>query len=253
LWVPYAGYGMNAGIADALNLSWLLAARVQGWAEESILDAYEIERQPITEQVSHFVMNHAQKMIKARRAVPPNIEDLDTEGEAARALIGQEAYELNVQQFCCAGLNFGYFYQGSPIIAYDDETAPGYTMGGFTPSTVPGCRVPHFFLADGQSLYDVLGSGYTLMRFDPGIDVSALMSEAKKWRVPLALLDLHDQPECPDVYRHALVMCRSDQHIVWRGQQLPPDLPALLTMLRGAAVAGKSGTSEQTGRLSLAH
>jgi len=49
------------------------------------------------------------------------------------------------------------------------------------------------------------------------------------------------------------VMCRSDQHIVWRGQQLPPDLPALLTMLRGAAVAGKSGTSEQTGRLSLAH
>ena len=25
LWVPYAGYGMNAGIADALNLSWLLA------------------------------------------------------------------------------------------------------------------------------------------------------------------------------------------------------------------------------------
>jgi 2-polyprenyl-6-methoxyphenol hydroxylase-like FAD-dependent oxidoreductase len=26
LWVPYAGYGMNAGIADALNLSWLLGA-----------------------------------------------------------------------------------------------------------------------------------------------------------------------------------------------------------------------------------
>ncbi len=26
LWVPMAGYGMNAGIADAMNLSWLLAA-----------------------------------------------------------------------------------------------------------------------------------------------------------------------------------------------------------------------------------
>ena len=24
IWVPYAGYGMNAGIADAMNLSWLL-------------------------------------------------------------------------------------------------------------------------------------------------------------------------------------------------------------------------------------
>lgn len=253
LWVPYAGYGMNAGIADALNLSWLLAARLQGWAEESILDAYEIERQPITEQVSHFVMNHAQKMIKARRAVPPNIEDLDAEGEAARALTGREAYELNVQQFCCAGLNFGYFYQGSPIIAYDDEPAPGYTMGDFTASTVPGCRVPHFFLADGQSLYDALGPGYTLMRFDRGIDVSTLMDEAQKCHVPLALLDLYDQPERPDVYKQALVMCRSDHHIVWRGQQLPHDLSALLAMLRGAGVASKQGTSEQSKSLNPVH
>ena len=24
--------------------------------------------------------------------------------------VGQEAYDLNVQQYCCGGLNFGYFY-----------------------------------------------------------------------------------------------------------------------------------------------
>ena len=29
LWMPYAGYGMNAGIADAANLAWLLAAYLQ--------------------------------------------------------------------------------------------------------------------------------------------------------------------------------------------------------------------------------
>ena len=29
LWVPYAGYGMNAGLADAANLAWLLAARAR--------------------------------------------------------------------------------------------------------------------------------------------------------------------------------------------------------------------------------
>ena len=61
LWVPYASYGMNAGIADAINLSWLLAARLQGWGTEAMLDAYEAERQPITEQVSNFAMDHAQK------------------------------------------------------------------------------------------------------------------------------------------------------------------------------------------------
>ena len=31
--MPYAGYGMNAGIADATNLAWLLAAFLQGWAD----------------------------------------------------------------------------------------------------------------------------------------------------------------------------------------------------------------------------
>jgi len=44
LWVPYAGYGMNAGIADATNLSWLLAAHLDGWADEAILDSYHAER-----------------------------------------------------------------------------------------------------------------------------------------------------------------------------------------------------------------
>jgi 2-polyprenyl-6-methoxyphenol hydroxylase-like FAD-dependent oxidoreductase len=40
IWVPFAGYGMNAGIADAMNLSWLLAAHLQGWAPPDILAAY---------------------------------------------------------------------------------------------------------------------------------------------------------------------------------------------------------------------
>jgi hypothetical protein len=142
LWVPYAGYGMNAGIADAVNLAWLLAARLQGWGEEPLLDAYEAERQPITEQVSHFAMDHAAKMIRARRAVPANIEAPGPEGDALRAEIGRETYELNVQQFCCAGLNFGYFYAGSPLIVGDGEAPPAYTMGSFTASTVPGCRAP---------------------------------------------------------------------------------------------------------------
>ena len=236
LWVPYAGYGMNAGIADALNLSWLLGAWLQGWAGESILDAYEAERQPITEQVSHFAMEHAAKMIKARRAVPANIEADDAEGERARREVGQEAYELNVQQFCCAGLNFGYFYQGSPIIATDDEAPPPYSMGAFTPSTVPGCRAPHFWLADGRSLYDAFAQGYTLLRFDAQVDVEPLLAAARVRKVPLVVLDITGV-EVPQAYRHQLVLCRDDQHVALRGDALPPDAAALVEMLRGNAGA----------------
>ncbi|MBB3181665.1 FAD-dependent oxidoreductase [Variovorax sp. Sphag1AA] len=240
LWVPYAGYGMNAGIADALNLSWLLAARVQGWGEASILDAYEAERQPITAQVSHFAMNHAAKMIKARSAVPANIEEPSAEGAAARDRIGREAYDLNVEQYCCAGLNFGYYYVGSPIIASDGESPPEYSMGSFTPSTVPGCRTPHFWLSDGRSLYDAFGAGYTLLRFDPAVDIEAFRSAAASRGVPLRVLDLSGE-KVPDAYQHKLVLCRDDQHVAWRSNSAPADAMALVDMLRGARPAQERG------------
>ncbi|MDM0001464.1 FAD-dependent oxidoreductase [Variovorax sp. J22P240] len=243
LWVPYAGYGMNAGIADAINLSWLLAACLQGWAAEGILDAYEAERQPITEQVSQFAMDHAQKMIRARRAVPADIEAAGDEGDALRAEVGREAYELNVQQFCCAGLNFGYFYTDSPIISADGEAPPPYSMGDFTPSTVPGCRAPHFWLPDGRSLYDAFGPGYTLLRFDRRTDTSALEQAAESSGMPLVILDV-DAPEVPPAYRHRMVLCRADQHVAWRGDRLPSDVAGLVARLRGQTPRERAGLAE---------
>ena len=172
LWMPYAGYGMNAGIADATNLAWLLAAYLQGWADIAILDAYEAERLPITEQVSRFAMDMAGKVLSQRRTVPDAIEQPGPEGDAVRQQVGQAAYDLNVQQYCCAGLNFGYFYDRSPIIAYDGAEQPGFTMADFTPSSTPGCRLPFAKLADGRPVYDALGPGYTLLRYDPDVAVA---------------------------------------------------------------------------------
>ncbi|MCA1457686.1 FAD-dependent monooxygenase [Bradyrhizobium sp. BRP22] len=233
LWVPYAGYGMNAGIADAANLAWLLAAHLEGWADERILNAYEAERLPITEQVSHFAMNHADAMAKARKTIPPEIEVEGPEGNAIRSSIGQSAYDLNVQQYCCAGLNFGYYYQDSPIIAYDDEIPPPYTMGDFRPSTAPGARVPHFWLADGRSIYDAMGPYYTLLRTDPRVDVDGLTTAAAAAGVPLTVLDT-GAAELPDVYRHSLSLARPDQHVAWRGDRLPDNPVALMNILRGS-------------------
>jgi 2-polyprenyl-6-methoxyphenol hydroxylase-like FAD-dependent oxidoreductase len=230
IWMPYAGYGMNAGIADALNLAWLLSAHLQGWASESILNAYEAERQSITEQVSQFAMSHAQQMIKMKKAVPSNIEELSEVGEALRAQVGKDAYELNVQQFCCAGLNFGYFYENSPIIIKDSEQAPSYSMGSFTESTVPGCRAPHFWLDNGKSLYDDFGDGYTLLSFDENSVVLPLQNIAASKNVPLTVLSIK-QTKIPSSYRNKLVLCRTDQHIVWRGDALPNDMNSFINQL----------------------
>lgn len=237
LWIPYAGYGMNAGIADAMNLSWLLAATLKGWAAPRILDAYESERQPITEQVSHFAMDMALKNMQQRQSVPPEVELPGPEGDAVRARIGKEAYDLNVNQYCCGGLNFGYFYNNSPIIAYDGETAPPYTMYDFTPSTVPGCRAPHLWLDDGCSLYDALGPDYTLLRFDPATEVAGLFKAAQSRSVPLTLLDIK-AAEARALYPHKLVLVRPDQHIGWRGDEEPADPRTLIDLVRGAAIPG---------------
>jgi hypothetical protein len=233
IWVPYAGYGMNAGIADAANLAWLLAAHLSGWAPQAILDAHEAERLPITEQVSHFAMNHAIEMAKQRRAVPDGIEADTPEAVQKRAEVGKAAYDLNVQQYCCGGLNFGYYYDRSPIIAYDGGQPPGYTMYEFTASTVPGCRTPHFWLRDGRSLYDAMGDGFALLRFDPAIDISALEAAAAARGVPFTVVDATHE-EAGEPYREALVLSRPDQHIAWRGEQLPDDPAKLIDLVTGA-------------------
>jgi 2-polyprenyl-6-methoxyphenol hydroxylase-like FAD-dependent oxidoreductase len=45
------GPGLNLGMQDAANLAWKLAAAVQGWAPEGLLDTYESERRPLAERV----------------------------------------------------------------------------------------------------------------------------------------------------------------------------------------------------------
>jgi 2-polyprenyl-6-methoxyphenol hydroxylase-like FAD-dependent oxidoreductase len=233
LWVPYAGYGMNAGIADAANLAWLLGAHLNGWAPEAILDAYDMERRRTTEQVSLFVAKHAQAAITERTTLPAEIEEDSPAGRAARARVGRDAYLLHVQQFACAGLNFGYGYDQSPLIVYDEEPITPYTMANYRPSTVPGCRTPHLWLKHGRSLYDLMGNDYALLRFDPGIDISPLVAAAAVFSMPMKVLDIPGE-QLPPPYRHKLLLSRPDQHVAWRGDAIPDDARALVDRVRGA-------------------
>ena len=179
-------------------------------------------------------MSHAEAEIRRRGAVPETIEDAGPAGELARRDVGQLTYEINVQQYACAGLNFGTYYDRSPIIAYDGAEQPSYTMNSYTPSTVPGCRTPHLRCADGASLYDAMGPEFTLLRFDPGLDVAALVDAARDRGVPLKILDV-ERPTTAMFYGERLVLSRPDQHVAWRGDRLPADPLALIDRVRGAA------------------
>ncbi|MFC8918220.1 rifampin monooxygenase [Streptomyces sp. NPDC057116] len=48
---PTGGQGLNLGMQDAFNLGWKLAAEVNGWAPEGLLDSYAAERRPVAADV----------------------------------------------------------------------------------------------------------------------------------------------------------------------------------------------------------
>jgi 2-polyprenyl-6-methoxyphenol hydroxylase-like FAD-dependent oxidoreductase len=232
IWIPVAGYGMNCGIADATGLTWMLAAVLKGWAPPSILDAFERERHPITEQVSRFVAELGVQLVRRRNEPPAGIEADGPDGDAVRARFGEEMFAMNVGQYCCGGLNFGYFYDDSPLIFYDGAQHPPYSMASFTPSTVPGCRLPHAWLGDGRSIYDALGRDYTLLRFDPALDVTGLIDAAAAAGFPLAVVDA-DTPQATELYDYPLLMVRPDGHVAWRGYEFDPEPADMIARLRG--------------------
>lgn len=233
LWMPAGGYGMNAGIADAANLSWMIAATLCGWAPPAILEAYEAERRPVTDQVSRFTTESSFSVTRQRGGIPAEIEWPGPVGAATRSRIGEAAHGIDLERQCCGGLNFGYFYASSPIIIYDDDVHPTYTMRDFAQSTVPGCRAPHIWLREGVSLYDAFGPGYTLIRLDPAQPVSSLVEAAACRGVPLTVLDL-EEPKVRGLYARRLTLVRPDQHVAWRADEMAPDPLQLIDVVRGA-------------------
>ena len=97
---------------------------------------------------------------------------------------------------------------------------------------MPGCRTPHVWLSDGVSLYDVHGAGYCLLRFDPTINVEALILAAATRGVPLKIIDI-DPALRGEMYDRHLVLSRPDLHVAWRGDAVPADPLALIDQVRG--------------------
>ncbi|WP_141579115.1 FAD-dependent monooxygenase [Actinomadura sp. WMMA1423] len=49
---PAMAQGLSVGVQDAVNLGWKLAATIDGWAPDGLLDTYHAERHPIGRQLA---------------------------------------------------------------------------------------------------------------------------------------------------------------------------------------------------------
>ena len=149
--------------------------------------------------------------------------------------MGNEILRTKWREFRTLGVVLGYRYADSPILVPDGTAPPLEHPSDYVPSAVPGCLAPHLWLADGSSLYDHFGPGYTMLvtdGHDPRIDVLVRAAAARP--MPLTVVAPGDE-RLPEAYAARFALIRPDQHVAWRGDALPADPAALLDQVTGHA------------------
>jgi len=233
-YMPTGGYGMNSGVADASNLGWKLAAVLQGWGGDTLLNSYEAERRPV-DRLSWATSEEHLKVRFALGELYAQAGDIsgDTpEAEQRRAEMGQKIAALGNAENEGWGIEHGYRYGQSPVVWVESGSPPEFDALAYTPSTWPGSRLPHMFLADGTAVYDHLGNGLTLLVLDKDADTKGLEAAARRLEVPLTVLRLNDI-NVARVYERKLLLVRPDQHVAWRGDALDADAERLLRVVTG--------------------
>ncbi|MGC9670283.1 FAD-dependent monooxygenase [Planosporangium sp. 12N6] len=85
---PMWALGLNTGVLDASNLPWRLAWVLRGWADESLLDGYETEQQPVAVQGSGEMAEAARAYMSRRADLAGAMTAGDWGNVYTRALLG---------------------------------------------------------------------------------------------------------------------------------------------------------------------
>ncbi|MEO0463363.1 MAG: FAD-dependent monooxygenase [Pseudomonadota bacterium] len=214
--IPTGGYGMNTGIGDAVALGWALAGMLQGWGGAKLLEAYELERRHVGYRNREASHRHANLRADIRMSYDPVVHEDSAEGSAAREALGNKIQTLGNLENEAWGIEWGYRYDDSPIVCHEPEEAtPPYSWEEYVPTSRPGGRVPNLFLDDGEPLFDKLGRGFSLIRFD---DTSCdnLVAAARRAGLPLQIVDICND-KAAGLFKRKLVLVRPDHHCAWRG------------------------------------
>jgi len=228
---PYGGYGVNSGLEDARNLGWKLAACLQGWGSQALLDSYDAERRPVFRStIDHFIAKSIEDDRQFLESHHPERDLAAFEAawaERAQGAVGEvHAFEPN--------------YEGSPVVHQPEEAADHPRMcsaqGTHKFDARPGHHLAPAVLSCGKNVFEVLGAGYTLLAFDEGVSdaSSAALAQtlayfrqiAAEQNLPLTIVsrtltDTADHtPEGEAVrYKAALILVRPDAFVAWCGQQ----------------------------------
>lgn len=222
---PFGGHGLNTGIGDAVDLGWKLSAVLAGWGGAGLLDSYEAERRPVQERVIREAT--ANMRVLSTELLADNLDDADLAGAEARRAADARIQETKKAEFHSLDLVLGLRIAASPAVPSERNGQKGT---GWT-----GARLPHVYLDDGRSLYDLLGDGLTLLTLGRGASEAAIEEAARARDVPLTVVHLPTSGYAgyAEVLGARLVLVRPDQVVGWLGDEAPEDAAALVDTLRG--------------------
>ena len=229
--IPTGGLGMNSGVGDAVDLSWKLAATLQGWGGPRLLPSYGFERRQIGDRnvgASRYATIGRRKW---RSMWKPNIRDDTAEGRQTRDMLAHVADIEQRKSNEMIGAELGYRFVDSPIIC-DIPGGPEHLFREYVPTTWPGARLPHVWLDDGAAMHDRIPDGYAILKLGhTKADAASLEKAIRSRGAPVTVLEIPDRI-AREVYGHDLLLVRPDLHVVWRGNTAPEnaaDVAAIAT------------------------
>jgi 2-polyprenyl-6-methoxyphenol hydroxylase-like FAD-dependent oxidoreductase len=189
---PMGGPGLNLGLQDTVNLGWKLAAQINGWAPDGLLDTYESERRPVGKRVMMQSLSQ-----QALMAPGPEVG-------ALRTLFDELLKEPGVRQ------HMANLLAGSDV---------RYAVGDDHP--LSGYLAPELALDDGRRIAELLHDARPVL-----LDLSGggLTANAKAWtdRVDVVTGSVADSPL-------AGLLIRPDGYAAWAADSPEaPGLPAAL-------------------------
>jgi len=215
---PYGGYGVNTGFEDAANLGWKLAATLQGWGSDHLLDSYSAERQPVFASTAR---DFIARSIEVDRAF---LEEFDPERDRAAFERGWEARTSDARSEVNA---FEPNYEGSPIV-FGPPGGVCSAVGDHSFTARPGHHLAPMKLSSGRDVFEELGEGLTLLGLDADpTTLAAFATAAANLGIPLKIVT-DSRTDGWERYAAALVLIRPDQFVAWASDAGDIDAAAVL-------------------------
>tara|TARA_R110002051_G_scaffold324519_2_gene422136 strand:+ start:6029 stop:7678 length:1650 start_codon:yes stop_codon:yes gene_type:complete len=233
--IPTGGLGMNTGVGDAIDLSWKLAAVLQGWGGPKLLSSYEVERRQVGDRNIGASRYASLGRRKWRSQWAPGFSDDTAQGSSLRENLARVADVEQRKTNEMIGAELGYRYVDSPLI-WDEPGGPEQSFRIYDPAPWTGVRLPHIWVKPGVSIQDLIGRTYALLRMGKHAqDLDPIVKAFREIGAPITVLDFpHDRYR--DLYGANHLLVRPDLHIAWRSDTLPDDPRQLAALTTGYPV-----------------